>query len=799
MKKPKIHLICTAHLDPVWQWQWEEGCAETLTTFRIAVQLLHDFPAFVFTHNESVLYRWIERYDPALFRAIKKLIRENRWCIGGGWFLQPDLNVPETESIIRQIIEGRHYFYKKFKVLPKVAYNFDVFGHSSGLPQILNLAGYQMYIHMRPQPDQLSLPGDLYRWRGLDGSEIAAYRPGFGFYHHETDNLHELLNQSIDLALELNRDVPLFWGLGDHGGGATRAGLEMLEAAIRDEKRVDIIYSSPDRLYTDLKTAAETAPVFEQELQRCFTGCYTSLSRIKRRQAESLGLLVQTEALCAARWWRNGKWPEKKLQQAWRAHLFNDFHDILPGSGTHLVERDAADFYGIAEQTARRLRFKCAVAMTQNSPDADIALTVLNHLPAPAQVPIEVECMLDYRPRFTGDWYLEVVDRNGKTISSQEEQPLANISYNGWRRKVCFLAKPVAIGATDFRIKVCEGAPKPPVDTLPKVNFKLDESTGLISQLFARETPCLTAPLLAPKWIQDDGDSWGYDCDRYTTVAEKFQSAGPAKIVVDGPIRRIYQSSFTSKTSSLIYDLIAYKEIPLLEMRVRVNVNEKHRMLKFEIPTNFHHLFCEIPGGAIARVPDGKEFVHGRWMILSQQPGAGPALAVINNGQHGYDFSNGTVNLSVLRTPVYCHESGHKLGDFPEKRFMDQGAHDLRILFLTGTYEELLQSVSYYTDWLTAPPFPVSHLTMEKSAKTTATQPLQIGLSSAGIRILALKRSADKKALIVRLQEFRGLATETQLSLDKFQTKLEFKPWEIKTVRFEKSTVPRSVDFVFEK
>jgi len=204
MKKPKIHLICTAHLDPVWQWQWEEGCAETLTTFRVAVQLLHEFPEFIFTHNESVLYRWVEMYDPALFRAIKKLIKQKRWVIGGGWFLQPDLNIPDTESILRQIIEGRRYFYNKFQVTPKVAYNFDVFGHSSGLPQILRLTGYEMYLHMRPQPDQLKLPADLYRWRGIEGTEIPAYRPPFGFYHHETGNLAELLAQGIELALALD-------------------------------------------------------------------------------------------------------------------------------------------------------------------------------------------------------------------------------------------------------------------------------------------------------------------------------------------------------------------------------------------------------------------------------------------------------------------------------------------------------------------------------------------------------------------------------------------------------------------
>ncbi|HNT67511.1 MAG TPA: alpha-mannosidase, partial [bacterium] len=341
MKKPRVHLICTAHLDPVWQWRWEEGCAETLTTFRIAVELLREFPDFVFTHNESVLYQWVEKADPVLFRAIQKLVRQKRWCISGGWFLQPDLNMTDSETILRHIIAGRRYFYDRFRALPKVAYNFDVFGHSSGLPQILRLSGYEMYIHMRPQPHQLELPADFYRWRGIDGSEIAAYRPLFGFYHHETDHLEDNLTQAIELALQVGRAVPVFWGMGDHGGGATRKDLRMLESFIRKEKRVKLVYSSPEQLYTDLKELYDQAPVYDRELQRCFTGCYTSMARLKRRRAENLGLLLQTEALCAALWWRGGKWPAQKLEKAWHYHLFNDFHDVLPGSGTHLVERDA--------------------------------------------------------------------------------------------------------------------------------------------------------------------------------------------------------------------------------------------------------------------------------------------------------------------------------------------------------------------------------------------------------------------------------------------------------------------------
>ena len=245
-RKPVLHLICNAHLDPVWQWRWEEGASEALATFRVAAELLREHPGFIFCHNEAVLYQWVERFDPALFREIRRLVKSGRWAISGGWFLQPDANLPGTESIIRQIAEGRRYFREKFGAVPRVAYNFDSFGHSGGLPQILRGAGYEMYIHMRPQAGELTLPAELYRWRGIDGTEIPAYRIEVGLYHTERDNIEEKLEAGAALALKIGRDVPVFWGLGDHGGGATREDLEKTDAFIAREKRVRVIHSSPD-------------------------------------------------------------------------------------------------------------------------------------------------------------------------------------------------------------------------------------------------------------------------------------------------------------------------------------------------------------------------------------------------------------------------------------------------------------------------------------------------------------------------------------------------------------------------
>ena len=172
----RLHLLCNAHLDPVWLWEWEEGAAETLSTFRTAADLCEKDGSFVFNHNEVILYQWVETYEPELFARIQKLVRAGRWHVMGGWFLQPDCNMISGESFVRQILAGRRYFFEKFGVTPTTALNFDPFGHTRGLVQVLKKSGYDSYLFGRPGQEDCALPDADFIWVGYDGSEIQGHR-----------------------------------------------------------------------------------------------------------------------------------------------------------------------------------------------------------------------------------------------------------------------------------------------------------------------------------------------------------------------------------------------------------------------------------------------------------------------------------------------------------------------------------------------------------------------------------------------------------------------------------------------
>ena len=172
----KIHLICNAHLDPVWLWRWQEGCTEALSTFRVAEGFTDEFPGFAFNHNEAILYQWVKENEPDLFERIQQKVKEGKWHIMGGWYLQPDCNMPSGESMIRNMAEGRKFFLEEFGVQPHTAINFDSFGHSRGLVQILNQAGYDSYVVCRPAKDNFDFPEQNYLWKGFNGSEVIVHR-----------------------------------------------------------------------------------------------------------------------------------------------------------------------------------------------------------------------------------------------------------------------------------------------------------------------------------------------------------------------------------------------------------------------------------------------------------------------------------------------------------------------------------------------------------------------------------------------------------------------------------------------
>jgi len=173
----KIHLIGNAHLDPVWLWQWYDGYMEVKATFRSALDRMKEFPEFKFTSACAAYYEWIKEADPNMFQEIQERVREGRWTIAGGWYIQPDCNIPCGESFARHALFSQRFFQKEFGKKATVGYNVDSFGHNGSIPKLLKNSGMSGYIFMRPGPQEKpTIPDHLFEWESADGSAVPVFR-----------------------------------------------------------------------------------------------------------------------------------------------------------------------------------------------------------------------------------------------------------------------------------------------------------------------------------------------------------------------------------------------------------------------------------------------------------------------------------------------------------------------------------------------------------------------------------------------------------------------------------------------
>ena len=294
----RLVLVCNSHIDPVWLWPWEEGLAATLATFRAAAGFCDEFDGFAFCHNEALLYQWVEEFEPALFARIRSLVRAGRWHVIGGWYLQPDCNLPSGESFVRQVTVGLRYFREKFGVRPRVAFNVDPFGHTRGLVQVLKQAGYVGYLFCRPDAQHLPLASDDFVWVGYDGSTVLAHRAP-GHYNSEHGRARAKVERWLD-AHAHDEDGVLLWGVGNHGGGPSREDLRALAALAGDTADRAIVHGRPEDYFDRLADRAASLPRYEADLNPWAPGCYTSMSTVKRAHRRLEGRLYSTEKMLAS-------------------------------------------------------------------------------------------------------------------------------------------------------------------------------------------------------------------------------------------------------------------------------------------------------------------------------------------------------------------------------------------------------------------------------------------------------------------------------------------------------------------
>jgi alpha-mannosidase len=812
----RIHLVCNAHIDPVWLWEWPEGAGEALSTFRTAAGFCETHDGFVFCHNEALLYQWIEEYEPRLFERIRVLVRANQWNILGGWFLQPDCNMPSGESFIRQVLLGKLYFRDKFGVDVKTAANLDPFGHTRGLVQILARSGYTSYLFCRPDHKNAPLPAAAFIWTGYDGSEVLAARAEA---HYNSSGGGARAKVEAWVAAHPDRPLSiLLWGIGDHGGGASRQDLASLKALIESETGFEIRHSTAEAYFADLAAEKDHLPRHNRDLNPWAPGCYTTMARVKHGHRRLENELLSAEKMASAASFQGlMKYPAAELAEAVRDLAFSEFHDILPGSSIGPGEEGAVRLIGHGLEILSRVKTKAFFALAAGEPPAgEGEIPILVHNPHPFPVRGQVECEFeDHEPNCTGGYLLPRVFKKNKALPSQPEHELSHLSIE-WRKKVVFEAElePGRMNRFTCRLERIEARPAFELrETDGAFRFKtkdlevrINAATGLIDLYRAKGVACLGPGAGRALVIRDNADPWGMNVRGFRDVVGAFElmdaetgtgfsgvSAAvlpSVRVVEDGPVRTIIESLFASGRSQIVQRVKLPKRGTEIEIEIRAFWNEKDRMLKLAFPVPFAgpKFLGQVACGVGELPANGDEAVSQKWLAVVSEA-ENSALTVINDGTYGSDFTGGELRLSLLRSPAHAADPGGAHIPPAQDRFVpriDQGERVLRFWINGGPLPERLTAIDREALAKNEAPMVLPYFPPGTGKRA---RPF-IVLSDDAVQVMALKRAERTKDLIIRLFEPTGAPRTTELALPALRAKTEVAlgAFEIKTLRFSKKT-----------
>lgn len=815
-----IHMIGNAHIDPVWLWRWQEGFAEIKATFQSALDRLEEYPDFIFNCAAASYYEWVAQNCPEMFEQIKMRVREGRWIVAGGMWVQPDCNIPSGEAFARHMLYSQRFFARHLGVTAKTGYNVDSFGHNGMLPQLLRQGGMDAYVMMRPDiVENPDVPQGAFIWHGVDGSQITTYRIPFSYGSFEgSDEVSAekwKIDHVISLAKELGSiDMMCFFGVGNHGGGPTIKSMQNIEALRGNMEGVDILYGSVDGYFESISQDQAHAglPAYNGELQHHASGCYSANARIKKDNRRSEARLLQAETLCVLAHHLLGmSYPD--FASAWKNVLFNQFHDILCGCSIKEAYEDAREWHGEAlalaakAQNAAAQRISWAIdtsfgSTPVRSKENDWQVWEANRLGAPYVVfnshswpivmPITI-CRLIQK----------LTDAESHSIPFQKVR--ASRTNGGDKWDSLFLAEVPAMGYRVYRIYM-EGEVAAEHSPLraegneienEKLRLVFDPETGFIEKMINKETGCevFAGPAAVPLVIEiEHCDTWAHAVFSFREETGRFGNA-EIKVLENGPVRARIRVTSRYGHSVLQQDYMLHQNASYVDVQCRLDFQEEYKMLKlaFPIAGKEHVATYEIPGGFMERPLDGLEQPGQRWVDISERNGVAEdglkrvtpyGMTLVNDCKYAFDVLDGELRMTVANTSAYADHFANT--EQSTNRDLYNECQDM------GVQTFAYRLVPHGDEWQLA--HATRHAAMLNTEpisffETYHTGPLPtvfegVHISDNAIVCDACKMAEDGDGYVLRLRECLGREVTADVKGFGMEKEFTFMPREIKTVLY---------------
>lgn len=697
IKARSIQCIGHAHLDMAWLWPIADTWEAAERTFKSVLSLQEDFPELTYTHSSPALFEWLEQNRPELFKKIQTKVAEGSWSIDAGLWIEPEFNIISGEAIARHILYGQRYCQAKFGTISKVAWLPDSFGFCWQLPQLLTQGGIETFATLKLSwNDTTEFPHQLFWWQSPDGSRILSLMlPPIGTDIAPVQMAKHAAKWESSTNLSDSIWLP---GLGDHGGGPTR---DMLEKQQRWEKSPffpTLSFTTPDTYIKELPLSHQNSlgteqhrsslrnqtdptkqthlPTWNNELYlELHRGCYTTHADQKKSNRQCEDLLYQAEVFASiAQLTVDQPYPKSDIDTAWKALLFNQFHDILPGTSIPEVFVEANQHWQQVQKIGQRVLHESLSAISKSIPFSQpphpeaTPIIVFNSLSWPCTATVSIQ-----QPKADNNTWL-ICDTQQQNVPSQitspgqDSQPnilfsATNIPAVGYK---CFWIYPEAKQTISL---------EPPASpyTLENrfIRATIDPQNGLLISLIEKSTQTESIRNHANQ-LQAFRDESGY-WDAWNIASDYTQHPLPSpklcsiQLVETGPIRQRIRVDYRFNQSTIRQDYVLDHNSPTLKVENLINWQETKTLLKVNFPTttSANQATYEIPFGAITRTTNPQttaekaqwEVAALRWADIGNSTFG---VSILTSAKHGFDTGPNHIRLTLLKSPIWPDPSSDR-------------------------------------------------------------------------------------------------------------------------------------------
>ncbi len=655
-----IHLIANSHIDPVWLWDRYEGVDEVINTFRSACDRLDEYPDLTFTASSALFYRWVADLAPEVLHRIRQHVQNGRWEAAAGWLVEADTNLPLRESFLHSARISRQWLRDLLDTDTPVAYSPDTFGHPAALPAVLNETGFRYYLFCRPgaheNPD---LPANLFWWE-YQGCRVLCQRVR---YHYSQGSHPDVarMEQRLSDPLLLQHGLGLFmFGVGDHGGGPTKAEIDALLELACAHPEWNMRFSSCLNYFKQAETLPDI-PTWEGDLHYHAVGCYSVNAAIKQavRGCERMLLHAErAEALSGAVCDDDADWTET---------VFHQFHDILPGScspeAADQALRSLSGVHSRAEQRVYRAIKTLSRRVPPTVPEGEFR--IVNTLDTPVTAPLEIESFMYFRPGAPFG------------VIGGAPLPIQQITPSVWcaNRRWLFVdtLQPGEVRRYGFDTSV-EPAPYDADAFL----YKPGSSVGYDHARIAADlipwfngVPALAdAPVFGVQC--DSTDTWSHGVEGYGPSTSRFTLTQCA--VAKGPVAQSLCTQWRFSNSRVELTARVYADLPYMDWQLAVFWAEDRSILKLELPLSGEPGRFEVQtaGGSTWKERDGREEPLHTWVRAG-------GVGILQDGAFACDLRQGMLRITLLRSSLYGYDQGYTPDALGPLRHTDQGWRRFRL------------------------------------------------------------------------------------------------------------------------